>query len=124
MTMACEMRCPWYWRNERAQRVYLVLSEQQRRNRGKGCLLRPLCSALARSPKALGLHLDPALELSGGVGSSLTFSELQSGLERLRRDQPHAAAGAVRLHRMRSFANGWVSSANDPRKQRCHFLLY
>ena len=26
MTMACEMRCPWYCRNERAQRVYLVLS--------------------------------------------------------------------------------------------------
>ena len=25
MTMACEMRCPWYWRNERAQRVYLQL---------------------------------------------------------------------------------------------------
>ena len=26
LTMACEMRCPWYCRNERAQRVYSVLS--------------------------------------------------------------------------------------------------
>jgi len=26
MTTACEMRCPWCCRNERAQRAYLVLS--------------------------------------------------------------------------------------------------
>ena len=25
MTTACEMRCPWCCRNERAQRAYLVL---------------------------------------------------------------------------------------------------
>ena len=64
MTMACEMRCPWYWRNERAQRVYLVLSrvvclaatrESCRRKRA-GCGLSPpktsAMSAMTFLPRA------------------------------------------------------------------------
>ena len=46
MTMACEMRCPWYCRNERAQRVYLVLS-------------RVVCLAATREHQALAVCFSP-----------------------------------------------------------------
>jgi hypothetical protein len=57
MTMACEMRCPWYCRNERAQRVYLVLS----RVACLAAIWRPRARAAAGSGRA-GCGLSPPAE--------------------------------------------------------------
>jgi len=63
MTMACEMRCPWYCRNERAQRVYLVLAVA-----GGWRVWRPRAQAGCRRKRAggragCGLRAKPAEDL-------------------------------------------------------------
>ena len=76
---------------------------------GIGCVLRALCSATACSPAELGLFRDKSLSLSGGLGLTLTFSELQRALSRLRESPvtADAPAGAIVLRRMRNFTGGW-----------------
>ena len=76
---------------------------------GIGCVLRALCSGTACSPARLGLWRDESLFLSGGLGLSMTFSQLQCALNRLREspDTVDAPAGAIVLRKMGNLTSGW-----------------
>ena len=76
---------------------------------GIGCVLRALCSGTACSPARLGLWRDESLFLSGGLGLSMTFSQLQCALNRLREspDTADAPAGAIVLRKMDNLTSGW-----------------
>ena len=87
------------WRCDRVHTLKMATA-------GIGCVMRAFCSGLACSPEVLGLWRDPSLILSGALGGSLSFSELQCGLDRLRH-VPEAPAGAVSLRHMRGFTGGW-----------------
>ena len=74
-------------------------------NAGVGCVLRALCSVMARSPEALGLWRDTPLQLLGGIGSELTFATTQAALERLVKTD--APAGALVMRRLRGVVLAW-----------------
>ena len=76
---------------------------------GIGCVLRALCSGTACSPARLGLWRDESLSLSGGLGLSMTFSQLQCALSRLREspDTADAPGGAIVLCKMGNLTSGW-----------------
>jgi len=73
MTMACEMRCPWYCLNERTQRVYLVLSRvvclaatrASCRRKRAGC---GRAGGLAEPAEDLGDERDDLLAAREGIG--------------------------------------------------------